>query len=303
MHALPALTEAKENIKKVSFDWVADKNFASVPKWHPSVDKVITTDHRNWKKQFFSKDSRQSLSNAIKEIDANDYDLVVDMQNNLKSAFVSYLCKHEVVGMDAKSTREFPAHWAYSDQFSISKKMHAVDRQKLLLSKSLDYETNTKVNYGISKSSFKKPSINLPEDYMVIVQNASWKTKQWSIKNWKLLIKLLESKGKTVLIPSGDERELLRAREICSESTNSIALDIMSLNEVAYLIDQANFCICSDTGLAHLSAVVGTPSVTLYGPTKVNLIGTMGKDQAHITGHNNNINEISVSEVINEIPF
>ena len=47
MHALPALTEAKEHIADISFDWVVDKNFASVPSWHPLVDKTIVTDHRN----------------------------------------------------------------------------------------------------------------------------------------------------------------------------------------------------------------------------------------------------------------
>ena len=54
MHALPALTEAKENIQDLSFDWVVDKNFSSVPSWHPLVDNIITTDHRNWKKHLFS---------------------------------------------------------------------------------------------------------------------------------------------------------------------------------------------------------------------------------------------------------
>ena len=53
MHALPAVSEAKEQIDDISFDWVVDTNFASVPSWHPSVDEIIETDHRNWKKQFF----------------------------------------------------------------------------------------------------------------------------------------------------------------------------------------------------------------------------------------------------------
>ena len=54
MHALPALTEAKEHVENISFDWVVDTNFSSVPSWHPLVNKIITTDHRNWKKQLFS---------------------------------------------------------------------------------------------------------------------------------------------------------------------------------------------------------------------------------------------------------
>ena len=32
MHALPAITEAKQNIPNLEFDWVVDRNFKSVPK-------------------------------------------------------------------------------------------------------------------------------------------------------------------------------------------------------------------------------------------------------------------------------
>ena len=88
-----------------------DKNFASVPSWHPLVNNIITTDHRNWKKHLFSKTIKISLQQVLNQINGN-YDLVVDMQNNLKSAFISYLTKHDVTGMDAKS-REYPAHLSY----------------------------------------------------------------------------------------------------------------------------------------------------------------------------------------------
>ena len=65
MHALPALTEAEQNIKNISFDWVVDKAFSSVPGWHPAVDKIIKTDHRNWKKQLFSSESREALKDKM----------------------------------------------------------------------------------------------------------------------------------------------------------------------------------------------------------------------------------------------
>ena len=50
MHALPALTEAKENVPEASFDWVVDKNFQSVPQWHPAVKSTLVTiiENGNW---------------------------------------------------------------------------------------------------------------------------------------------------------------------------------------------------------------------------------------------------------------
>ena len=41
MHALPAITEAKDQITNITFDWVVDKNFSSVPKWHPDIENTI----------------------------------------------------------------------------------------------------------------------------------------------------------------------------------------------------------------------------------------------------------------------
>jgi len=302
MHALPALTEAKEHIEDISFDWVVDTNFASVPSWHPSVDKIITTDHRNWKKQLFSKNSRKSLRSVINQINENNYDLVVDMQNNLKSAFISYLSKHDVVGLDSKSAREYPAHLAYSKRINVDKKLHAIERQKKLLGDALGYKYEQgPINYGASFNTFIKPNITLPDKYFVLVQNASWITKQWSIENWQQLILYLEDKGIVMLLPSGNLEELERAKEICSVSKKAQAIDLMSLDEIAYMVQHADFCICSDTGLAHLSALTGTPSITLYGPTKTSLIGTMGINQNHLIGDNEDINQISVSDAINEL--
>ena len=302
MHALPALSEAKENINDISFDWVVDKNFASVPSWHPLVDKIITTDHRNWKKQFFSKDTRESLRHVVNKLNEGNYDLVVDMQNNLKSAFISYLIKHDVIGMDAKSAREFPAHLAYSNKINVDKRLHAIERQKELLGKALGYKCKkNNVNFGALFKNFVKPNIELANEYIVLVQNASWITKQWSIENWQELIRRIEEKGVPMLLPSGNLEELERAKEICSISDIAQALDLMSLNEIAYIIKNANFSICSDTGLAHLSALVGTPSITLYGPTKTSLIGTYGESQIHLVGENKDINNIKVSEVIGKL--
>jgi heptosyltransferase-1 len=303
MHALPALTEAKQSIDNISFDWVVDKAFASVPQWHPSVDKIITTDHRNWKKHLFSKASRNSFNLVKKEISNTHYDVVLDMQNNLKSAFLSYTCNQNVIGMDSKSSREYPAHWAYSSTVSVEKNQHAIDRQKKLLAFALGYETSkSRVDYGVDKRKFVKPNIDIPTNYTVLVQNASWTTKQWSIKNWQNLIGYLDRLKITMFFPSGNEEEFARASEIASVSNAAIALEPLPLDQIAYLIDHARYSICSDTGLAHLSALVDTPSLTLYGPTNTKLIGTAGTSQRHIVGIEGDINNITVEEVIRKLP-
>ena len=302
MHALPAITEASSKIQGIEFDWVVDKNFSAVASWHPSIKRTIETNHRMWKTNVFSKNVRDEIKNIQKIIDQSSYDYVVDMQNNLKSAFVSYNIKKNVIGMDKNSSREYPSHWAYKTKVKVSKEKHAVRRQKILLSKALGYEADLEINdYGIEKTLFLKPEVDLPENYCVLVQNASWPTKLWSVEKWQQLISYLEERNITCLMPSGTLEEKKRAEEIIKKSQLAQALDVMDLNKVAYLIDKAEFCVCSDTGLAHLSAVVETPSTTLYGPTDVNLIGTFGLNQTHIVGDDGNMENISVEDVISSL--
>ena len=224
------------------------------------------------------------------------------MQNNLKSAFLSFMCKSSVTGLDAKSAREYPAHLAYKTKINVPKSMHAVERQKLLLATALGYESNIENrDYGISRANFKKPLKLCSSKYAICVQNASWTSKQWPIKYWQEFLKILEKKDLNFLFPSGSQAELDRATEICSVSQKALALEILPLDEIAFLIDNAEFAICSDTGLAHLSAVVDTPSLTLYGPTDVGLIGTYGNNQNHFVSPNSDINKISVNDILRKM--
>ena len=108
--------------------------------------------------------------------------------------------------------------------------------------------------------------------------------------------KFYDENGEVVPLEFGNKQQLALIEK-------AKALEILPLNEVAYIIDNADYCICSDTGLAHLSAVVNTPSLTLYGPTDTKLISTKGKNQIHIVGDNGDINNISVEEVINKLPI
>ena len=302
IHALPALTEAKDHINNITFDWVVDKSFSSVPKWHPNVKNTIETNHREWKLNLFSSKSRDEMKKVINTIDSTEYDLIIDMQSNIKSALLSFMCKSSVVGLDAKSVREYPAHFAYKNKIRVPKDMHAVERQKQQLASALGYETNiSNRDYGISKTNFKKPKQFNFDKYAVCVQNASWITKQWPIESWKELLRSLEQRDLNLLFPSGNQSELNRASEICSVSKKAHALEVLPLDEVAFLIDNSEFTLCSDTGLAHLSAMVGTPSLTLYGPTDTRLIRTYGNNQNHFVSPDSNISKISVDDVLSEL--
>ena len=301
MHAFPALTEAAKHHPGITFDWVVDEGFAEVPLWHPNVDKVITTAHRRWRKNLTSALKTGEFKKFYNALNLEEYDAVVDMQSNLKSATVSWLRKGSVSGYDSKTCREKPAHLAYSKRYHVPIYQHAIERQRELLANALDYKkADSFRNYGVELSSLPLAQIDLPKKYLVFVHNASWETKLWPTENWIGLLQRASEQGYSVLLPCGNEKEYSRAKKIAGESPSAIALPKMSLNDIASIMCRAQAAVCCDTGLAHLAAVVALPAITLYAVTDTVLIGTFGENQLHISAGNNskaNMADITIETV------
>jgi len=61
-----------------------------------------------------------------------------------------------------------------------------------------------------------------------------------------------------------------------------IVLPPMSIAQKAAIIADAIGTIGLDTGLSHISAALGVPSVTVYGATHPALVGALGENQVHV---------------------
>ena len=67
------------------------------------------------------------------------FDLVIDMQGLIKSAFVSYIISsNETVGFDRSSSRESISSLFYSHKFKIDYKENIIFRNLSLIANSLD---------------------------------------------------------------------------------------------------------------------------------------------------------------------
>ncbi len=299
MHAFPALSEAAMHMPGLTFDWVVDQHFSDVPSWHPNVANIHHTNHRIWKKQPWARSTRQAIRTLATTLRHHDYDCVIDLQGNLKSAWVGWLSRHDIVGMDGASVRERPAHWLYQTQVSVAKNQHAIHRQRQIMAKALHYTPSAmSISTQIKRDVFLTPTITCPKHYVVLIQNASWPTKRWPIAHWQALIAHFDQQGMATYLTAGNETEQKQAQYIAGRSKHAKALPLMSLNEMAHVIDGAQCCIGSDTGLAHLAALVDTPGITLYGPTNPAWIGTHGTHQQHLQGTEGLMANITPTQVI-----
>lgn len=283
IQALPAVTDAAAARPEVRFDWVVDEAFAEIPGWHPAVDRVIETAHRRWRRDLVQTVFGGQFKTFLGELRRTRYDAVIDAQTNLKSALVTALCRGPKHGPDRQSAREYPAHWAYRHHYAIPREQLAIDRWRQLFSRVLNYPLpDTPVDFGIGAMSW--PAIDdLPSrPYIVAVTNASWDNKYWLDSHWRTLIGRAAEEGLDVVLTSGSDREYGRSLRIAEGLANASVLARRPLTEMAAVLNRSRGAICMDTGLAHLSAALDVPTVTLYGPTDPGLIGATGRRSRHI---------------------
>src|SRR5574344_866725 len=128
IHTLPALTDAQRAIPGIQFDWVVEEGFAEIPSWHPAVAEVIPVAIRRWRKQLwqtYKSGEWRALKQRIKQ---QSYDLTIDAQGLLKSAWLTRFNLAPVAGFDKQSARESVASYFYDAKYQVATDLHAVER-------------------------------------------------------------------------------------------------------------------------------------------------------------------------------
>ncbi|NWA28935.1 lipopolysaccharide heptosyltransferase I [Pseudomonas gingeri] len=284
LHALPAISDAVKAIPNIQFDWVVDEAFAEIPRLHGAIDTVVTTAHRRWRRDLWRSIKRGELVELWKKVRAKKYDVVIDAQNNLKSAVVMSFTRGLRCGMDKHSTREAFASWVCEKTFAVPREQHAVARQRQLFAQALGYPLPDSLpDFGIDQQRLPALPVVLPVPYVVFVHSTTWASKHWPERYWQQLIKLAVQAGYQVVLPWGNANEQARAIRLAEASPQAIVLPRLSITQQATMISQSAGAICVDTGLGHLTAALDKPAVHLYGPTDPALIGATGLHQRHLS--------------------
>lgn len=283
VHTLPALTDAARAIPTIQFDWAVDESFTDIPAWHSRVEKVFPVALRRWRGGLSSTAGRAEVKQSFSELRRESYDAIVDLQGEFKSAFIARLAKGKRYGYDGASAREWGAHTIYGQKIDIAKGTHSMSRMRRLLSQALEYAYDeSTVGYGIERERLPKSPLTIDRPYVVFIHSTSWASKNWPEEYWRELAASVTAAGYAVVLPWGSENERGRAARIAGEQPNRIVLPKLSISEKASIIRDASATVGLDTGLSHIAAALGIPSITLYGATDPNLCGAIGENQIHI---------------------
>lgn len=266
IHTLPAITDLVRHYPNIRISWVAEENFADIPKLHPAVIRVIPIAWRRWRKSLTSLATwreMRAFRNALRD---TRWDWVVDTQGLLKSALPARLSGGPLAGYDRHSIREPLASAFYHTRHAVSRELSAVERNRRLLGKVFGYTVEGEAVFGIGRGS--RPAFCAEGDYAVFLHATSRASKEWPEAHWVEAGKrLVREQGLRIVLPWGSQSEQQRAERLAAAIPGAQVAPRLTLAEAAGLLGHAAAVIGVDTGLTHLANAMEVPLVAIYTDT------------------------------------
>ncbi len=247
---------------------VGDSACESVVDEGAVVDKIITMD-----RSFFKR--IRTISALRKE----HFDLLISSFHGSVFYYVTMLMNiphrlGHVSGPDWRNRYDF----LYNHKVAMAENQHEINRG-LRLAKALGIEAPDKQpefylseNYQPFVDDFFRHNHLQTNDLLIAVQADTWRAQQW--KRWspqKLarVCDLLKEKwdAKIIIFGAPGHREELNEFLGYLQNRPVIALGKTTLKQAAALLQKCTLAICNDSGLMHISAALGVPTVAIYGPT------------------------------------
>ncbi len=274
VHNLPVVSDIRAAFPGAGIDWVVEERFAAIPRLHPAVRYVLPVAIRRWRLQLWRRENRHEVRAFLQQLRRQTYDAVIDTQGLLKSALIACAAHGMRFGLDWKSARE-PLALFYDRTFSVPWTLHAVERNRALAARALGYTLPPHVNYGIQSVPAK--SSWLPgQRYVVLLHVTSAERKLWAEARWIELGAYFSRRGISCVLPWGSAAERERSERLAAQLPGAVVPPTLRLDEAVGLLAGAQAVIGVDTGLTHLAAALGVPTVAIYCATEPAATGIYG---------------------------
>ncbi|HYP01296.1 MAG TPA: glycosyltransferase family 9 protein [Pyrinomonadaceae bacterium] len=112
-------------------------------------------------------------------------------------------------------------------------------------------------------------SASPPQPFALCHTAAAFDSKRWDARNFARVADRLDARGvRVVAVAAPGDREVVRAF-IESAKARVTSFDDLALPEVSALAARAHLFVGNDSGIAHIAAAVGTPSVVVFGSSNI----------------------------------
>lgn len=279
LHALPIVGSIQSALPGVSIDWVVEEPFMALLSGNPAINRIVVIRTKKWRKRLFDLNTFYEVKNTVCELRREQYDMVIDLQGNLKSGIVTMFTRsQQKVGFARTHLQEKINAFFMHKHVEIPEHIkHITDQYIALVSGALggpdlppagDEPTIfPSENDEIIVNDIVGPYVHTMHKLVAIHQGTTWQTKFWDIESWILMISLLRKAEPQVrvFLTCGSESEVHMAEQTRQAfDANVIIVQKLPIMSLGALYKRMDVVIGGDTGPIHLAAAVGTPTVSLY---------------------------------------
>ena len=276
VHNLPVVTDLRRRYPEAKIDWVVEEGLAGIPRLHPAVRRVIPVAIRRWRKALLTAASWQEMCAFRAALREDSYEFVIDTQGLLKSALITFMARGKRCGYSSRSAREPLAAGFYDARFDVPKQLHAVARNRRLAALAAGYTESAAPDYGLAAA----PAAAVDKPSALLLTATSRDDKLWPEDSWIAAGKALHERGLACLLPAGSATERQRAERLAQAIPGALALPPLSLPDLAEYLAAARIVIGVDTGLVHLAAALGRPTLALFCASDPALTGVLAATPA-----------------------
>ena len=283
IHALPVAWDIAHAFPEARIDWAAEASFRDIPRMSPFVDEIKVSRFRGWRKSILSKATRDEVAALKADLASEHYDAVVDLQGLVRSAWLASWTRVPVTGYSRRAAKEPLAAWFYEKTLEYPASIPTVRRYRAAAAEALGYEVDLeRVHYGLSIS--EPSSVEMTEPYAALCINTSRDSKLWPEEDWVEIGRRLNETGRRSVLFWGSETERKRSESVASRIEGAVVAPRTGLLATGRLIAGADAVLGVDTGLTHLGAALGRPSVGIFVSTPTDRLSLVGEGPVRSLG-------------------
>ena len=288
LHNLPIVWDLRARLPEAQIDWVVEEGYVHLLQpllsieGFRGIDRIIPFGLRRWKKSLCKLQTWKEFLAFKKELQAVSYDVIIETQGLLKSALVCALAhkSSKVVVAGLANATEFSgyepiARFFYNECVQVPRQCHTIDRSRWVMSSALDWplldrQANlahfypesyvTQLGSGEISSDLRI----LKKRYILCFHSTAREAKRWSNEHWISLGQSLSSKGYQIVFPWGNSTEKKISVQLAGQIEGAIVPEAFSIQEAFPIIASAALTVGVDTGLTHLAAALGKPTIEIY---------------------------------------
>jgi heptosyltransferase-1 len=274
IHCLPALDDLLLRPEVSEVHWLVDQRYRFVCEIFPRQVHVHTVALRG-------EHPVRSVWQAVRKLRNIHFDAIFDLQGLIKSASLARACGSPVYGIDSSHLREQGiCLLTHNVRFHPLEKHVVQQYRRVAAAAFTDYRQipDSAMAYRLPQINIEQsncspdadllPQIGLSEDAFVVLHAAGgWETKQLPEHTWQEVGQGLCESGVMPVFSWGNSDEQKTAQRLASGSNGFALPECLNMSALCSLLTAARAVVGADTGLLHLAAALGTPTVTFWGPS------------------------------------